>query len=105
MEEQSLENNSDSAKIAAELPTEIPADFDLIVVNMDKLLFEGKVTSFFAPVKGGSLAVLPGHTPLFTKLEKGKVVVNTVGGSPTEFEIENGIAKITQTKAVVLVGF
>lgn len=91
--------------ISGALPADFPKEFDLVVVNMDKVLFEGKAKSVIVPIGKNNLAILPGHTPLFTKLDKGKVVINSTAGSSEELEIEDGIAKITQLKTVILVGF
>lgn len=98
------EKVTDTQPPAPELPQEIPEEFDVAIINMDKVLFEGKASSIIAPSAQGNYAILPGHTPLFTKLDKGKLVVNNDKDS-TDIEIEGGIAKITQTKIVILVGF
>ena len=83
----------------------LPGILDVLVVNSDKVLFENKAKSIVVPVPYGNLAVLPGHTPLFTKLVKGSLIVNPEAGNPSAFEIENGIAKITQFRVTILVGF
>lgn len=87
-----------------EATIEIPDKLDLVVVNLDKVLFEGQTESIIAPGPWGNFAILPGHTPLFIKLDKGKLIINN-SSEPTELEIEGGIAKINQTKVVILVGF
>ena len=86
------------------LPTAIPQEIDLVVVTMDSVSFEGKIKSLIAPGPWGNFAILPGHTPLFTKLNKGMLVINT-SKEPMNIEIEGGLAKITQEKVVILVGF
>lgn len=86
------------------LPTVIPEEIDLVVVTMDQVSFEGKIKSLIAPGPWGNFAILPGHTPLFTKLEKGTLVIHSTTES-TEINIEGGIAKITQEKIVILIGF
>lgn len=83
----------------------LPKEMDVLVVNLDKILLEGKAKSIILPVPYGNLAVLSGHTPIFTKLVKGTINVNLENGTKQDFEIENGIAKITQYKATILVGF
>jgi F0F1-type ATP synthase epsilon subunit len=83
----------------------LPKEMDVLVVNLDKTLLEGKAKSIILPVPYGNLAVLSGHTPIFTKLVKGIINVNLENGTKQDFEIENGIAKITQYKATILVGF
>lgn len=98
-------------EITQQLPPEadpsksLPGEMDILVVNLDKTLLECKAKSVILPVPYGNLAVLSGHTPIFTKLVKGNVLVNQSDGVSQSFEIENGIAKITQFKATILVGF
>jgi F0F1-type ATP synthase epsilon subunit len=82
----------------------LPESFDVVVVDMDKVLFEGKASSLILPTSFGNLAVLPGHTPLFTSLIAGKIVIHT-GSDEQELEITEGVAKITQDKLVLLVGY
>lgn len=87
----------------ATLPVEVPKAMKVVVVNMDEVMFEGEVSNMIAPGPYGNFAILPGHTPLFIKLEKGTLVVS--GEAKKELQIEGGVAKITQDKVVVLVGF
>ena len=83
----------------------LPKNLELAVVNMDKILYEKRVNSVILPVLGGSLAILPGHTPLFTKLIKGILEIEDTDNTRENIEIEGGIAKVKQGKIVVLVGF
>lgn len=85
-------------------PLVMPEEFDLVIVNMDKVLYEAKAKSLIAPGPLGDFAVLPGHTPLFTILKEGKLLIEGEKGSD-EIEIKNGIVKITQYKVIILVGF
>ena len=85
-------------------PTVLPTDFELLIVNMDKVLFEGKAKTLIAPGPYGDFAILPGHGPLYTTLKAGKIMIDSDKGKE-EFEIENGVAKINQFKATLLVGF
>lgn len=83
----------------------LPGILDVVIINMDKVLHEGKAKSVIVPTTYGNLALMPGHTPLFTKLVKGEVSVDQENGNPLKYEIENGIAKATQFKVTILVGF
>ena len=83
----------------------LPGILDVVIVNMDKVLHEGKAKSVIVPTSHGNLALLPGHTPLFSKLVKGVVTINPESGNPSTYEIENGVVKATQFKITVLVGF
>ncbi len=95
------------SKVAPETdPTRpLPIVMDTLIVNMDRVMYEGRVKSLIVPVTYGSLALLPGHTPIFTKLIKGTITVNPEYGNTMNYDIDNGIAKITQFKATILVGF
>lgn len=83
----------------------LPESVDLEIINLDKVLLETKALSVILPVPYGNLALLAGHTPIFTKLTKGTVTVNQLDGKSSKFDIENGIAKATQYKITILVGF
>ncbi|MEI6498712.1 MAG: F0F1 ATP synthase subunit epsilon [bacterium] len=82
----------------------MPTEFDLLIVNMDKVVFEGKAKTLIAPGPYGDFAILPGHGPMYTTLGKGKIVVETIDGKE-EYEVESGIAKVNQLKVTLLVGF
>ena len=102
------ENEEDQGpKIAPEVDPlhPLPIVVDVIIVNMDRVLFEGRAKSLIVPVPYGNLAILPGHTPLFTKLTKGTISVTPEYGNAKTFDIDSGIAKITQFKATLLIGF
>lgn len=82
----------------------MPEEIDVVVVNMDKVLYEGKAKSIIAPGPFGNFGILPGHTPIFIQLLKGKISID-VEGAIKEFDIDGGLAKITQFKVIILVGF
>ncbi len=104
-EEKNQQSNTPELAPESDPKKPLPTDFEVLLVNIDKVMLEGKAKSMMVPVPYGNLAVLPGHTPLFTKLVKGTVSINLVSGESKSFEIENGIAKMTQFKVTVLVGF
>lgn len=83
----------------------LPGMLEVLLVNMDKVIHEGKARSIVVPTTYGNLALLPGHTPLFTKLVKGNITVHPESGEASTYDIENGIAKATQFKVTILVGF
>ncbi len=87
-----------------QLPTEIPGEMDVAVVNLGSVMYEGKAKTIIATSPGGNVAILPGHTPLFTKLDKGTLIIDN-GKGQKEIDIDGGVAKITQNKVTILVGF
>lgn len=105
MVKEPAQNQPQELPAEADPSKELPGLLDVVIINLDKVLLEKKAKSVILPVTFGSLAVLAGHTPMFTKLIKGEITVNEESGGTSKFEIENGIAKITQYKATVLLGF
>ena len=88
------------------LPKEIPSQMGVVVVNMERLLFEGVAKSVIVPIGPNQmLAILPGHTPLFTKIDAGTLTIDRENEKPLEIPIASGLAKITQVKVVILVGY
>lgn len=87
-----------------EIPTEVPKQLDVVIVNLGTVMYEGKANTLIAPGPFGDFAILPGHTPLFIKLVKGAVKINNEHNTK-EIQIEGGVAKITQVRVVILVGF
>ncbi|PIP30815.1 hypothetical protein COZ22_02460 [bacterium (Candidatus Howlettbacteria) CG_4_10_14_3_um_filter_37_10] len=83
---------------------EFPETFYLIVVDMDQITFDGPVKSLIAPGPDGNFAVLPGHTPLFAKIDPGKLLIEHKDGTD-EKQIKGGIAKINQFQVTILVDF
>lgn len=100
------EENSQSQNQEIDLSkAKMPEEFDLLIVNMDKILYEGKAKSMIAPGPFGNFAILPGHTPLFIKLNNGTLTIDKGNGTEDVQIDAGGIAKITQFKVIVLVGF
>lgn len=78
---------------------------DVLIVDPNKIVYEGQSVRLFLPGKAGELAVLPGHTPLYTELIQGTVVFEEASGKRQEQLIEGGIARIKQNSVTILVGF
>jgi F-type H+-transporting ATPase subunit epsilon len=86
--------------------TEIPKLIDVSILNIDSVVFEGKAKMITAPGPMGDFAILPGHTPLITKLEPGVIIVEKEDGERKELEIKGaGIAKVDQFTVKILMGF
>ena len=86
------------------IPATMPEEIMLVVIDLDNVLFEELVQAVILPASGTPIAVLPGHTPLYTALIKGDIIIHKKSGEQT-IPINEGIAKIVQNKIMVLVGY
>ncbi|PIP53107.1 hypothetical protein COX08_02785 [Candidatus Beckwithbacteria bacterium CG23_combo_of_CG06-09_8_20_14_all_34_8] len=77
----------------------------LIIVDPDKIIYEGDALRVFAPGKIAELALLPQHTPLYSELTAGTIKVEEVSGGNQEFKIDGGVAKIQNNELHILIGF
>ncbi|MGI5828377.1 MAG: F0F1 ATP synthase subunit epsilon [Patescibacteria group bacterium] len=78
---------------------------DVLIVDPNKIVYEGKAVKIFAPAKIGETAFLPQHTPLYTELEPGNVVIEEVNGNKVEQKIDGGVARIKNNTLKILIGF
>jgi F0F1-type ATP synthase epsilon subunit len=78
---------------------------DAVVVNPDKVLWEGKATRVVVPGFIQELSILPNHTPLYSQLKPGKMVIYPETGSSETIEIDGGIIRVKHNKVSVIVGF
>ncbi|CAF0689639.1 ATP synthase F1 subunit epsilon [Candidatus Methylacidithermus pantelleriae] len=77
------------------------ASLRLEVVTPEATVFSGEVESVFLPGVEGELGVLPGHTPLLTRLVAGELYFTT-GGRVSSLAIGEGFAEVTGRKVAVL---
>ncbi len=49
--------------------------FHLIIMNPEKTIYEGEITSLIAPCETGYLGVMAGHLPLAANIVSGKIIV------------------------------
>ena len=49
--------------------------FDLTVISQDAILYQGKVSAFFALFAGGSGQILAGHAPLAALTRPGNIKI------------------------------
>ena len=61
----------------------------LSVVSPVKVLFEGEVERVTLPGTLGSFAILPGHAPIISSLEKGKITYVSAGEEQV-IEVQTG---------------
>ena len=49
--------------------------FKLSIINPEKTVYEGEITSLIAPCETGYLGVMAGHLPLAANVVSGKIIV------------------------------
>ncbi|WWP00302.1 MAG: F0F1 ATP synthase subunit epsilon [Candidatus Dasytiphilus stammeri] len=75
----------------------------LIIVSPEKLLFSGKVYKIRVTGSEGELGIYPGHTPLLTKINPGRILVfNTNENKPEVLYISGGILEVQPNLITVL---
>jgi F-type H+-transporting ATPase subunit epsilon len=82
------------------------ATFTLRVVTIEKVAFEGEVSSLTMETEAGATNVLPGHIPLLTTLRPGVIRFVSAGrevrlvASHGSFEIKDNVATLLVGEAV-----
>lgn len=89
----------------ADTDTKPAEEFDLVIVDPDQTIHEGKAKKLIAPGHTQEIAVLPDHTPLYSQLQKGQVVVTTNRDEEKTFDIEGGLIRVKRNKVSLIVGF
>ena len=80
-------------------------EFTVVIVSPDKVLMETKATRLMAPARLQEIAILPDHTPLYTEVIKGEIVITETDGAEKRVPIESGIMRVKQNKVSVILGF
>ncbi|MFA5118418.1 MAG: hypothetical protein WC695_06155 [Candidatus Omnitrophota bacterium] len=70
---------------------------DVIVVTLDKIVFEGKAHSVMLPGEQGVFEVLDYHKPLVSRLVKGNVIVDQ-----NVFAIRRGMVGVQSNKTTII---
>lgn len=71
----------------------------VVILNPDKVLYEGEVRSVFLPGDRGEFEVLDFHKPIISLLRKGRIVVDWKDSIP----IRRGIVKMFGNELIALV--
>jgi F-type H+-transporting ATPase subunit epsilon len=80
-------------------------DFELIIVSPDSVLFEGRVTKLIAPGSSMDIAILPNHTPLYTQLLAGDLIITLENNEEKRIPIDSGIMRVKLNRASIITGF
>jgi F-type H+-transporting ATPase subunit epsilon len=77
---------------------------DVRVVTPEGTLMKGEASFVAAPASDGEVGILPGHTPLISKLGTGVLRVTPAGGAePVKFAVRGGFLQVVKNHVTLLV--
>ena len=76
--------------------------FHLTVAKIGENLYDADAVSVSLPGEDGIFVVLANHEAFVTPLKQGLIQVETLDGKKEVFEIQKGIAEISNNQATVL---
>jgi F-type H+-transporting ATPase subunit epsilon len=80
-----------------------PAEFELVVITHDRIVFHGPAVSLIVPGVSGSIGIMAHHAPMVASLGRGTVTVYAADGSDDSWEINLGLIEVSDNGASVLV--
>ena len=72
------------------------------IVSAEQAIFSGEAEMVVAPGETGELGILPGHTPLMTRIRPGTVKIKVVGQAEEELVYVSGGILEVQPKALTI---
>ncbi len=78
---------------------EAGVQFDLVIMDPDRIIFEGKASSLFLKGDTGEFEVLPFHYPLLSLLAEGDIVIDW----KYALAIKKGIVRFFMNECVIIV--
>lgn len=79
----------------------LPIRIQLRIVTPDRELFEGEVSDVSIPGKEGYLGILPGHAPLLTELQSGRLTYRQ-DEMELHMAIHWGFAEVLPDRVIIL---
>ena len=76
--------------------------FDLKVVTMSGIIYDGKVTKVIVRTAGGDMCVLGSHTDYAAPLGKGKAKIVTEDGKQISAECEGGFISVQKDNTRII---
>lgn len=76
-----------------------------VIVNPDDIVFESDVVRVTFPGPFGEVSVLPEHTPLYARINQGKITVWETEAKKQEFTVDGGILRAKNNKVTIIIGF
>lgn len=78
------------------------ATFECAIVSAEEEIFRGQASFLVATGELGELGIAPGHAPLITRLNPGKVVVTFNNDEQIDIAISGGILEVQPVSVLVL---
>lgn len=78
------------------------ATIQVDVVSAEEAVFSGQAKFVALPGEGGELGILPGHTPLITRIKPGSVRIETADGGEEFVFVAGGILEVQPHAVTVL---
>lgn len=78
------------------------ATYQLQILALDRMVYEGTVESIMAKGSEGFLGVLANHAPLVTELAEGELTVTLGGRDTKKFMLKGGLLDVGGNKAIIL---
>jgi F0F1-type ATP synthase epsilon subunit len=79
--------------------SEAEIQFDLLIMDPDRVIFEGKVSSLFVKGDTGEFEILPFHYPVLSLLTLGDIIVNW----KYKLSVKKGILRFFMNQCVIIV--
>ncbi|SCC92074.1 F1 sector of membrane-bound ATP synthase, epsilon subunit [Thiomonas sp. X19] len=79
--------------------------FQIDVVSAEELIYSGQARFVALPGESGELGILPGHTPLITRIKPGAVRIERTDGTRTEDDfvfVAGGVLEVQPKHVTVL---
>lgn len=76
--------------------------FKLSIITLEKIIFEGDVTSLIAPGGDGYLELLTNHAPIITSLQPGKLTVTDKNLKKMIYAVSGGFLEMVKNNASLL---
>jgi len=77
-------------------------NFNLIIISLKEILFDGLAVFVSVPGLEGELTVLKNHIPLITLLKTGQIKVK-VDGKEQIFNIQKGLLEVNFARTTILI--
>ena len=78
--------------------------FNLTISSPDGEIYSGEITKIFLRGAGGDLAVMAGHIPFITTVQKGICKITLSDIEEKSAEIESGLLTVSNEKTTLLTG-
>ena len=80
----------------------MPAHYQLRIITLEKVAFDGEVESVIAPGTEGSLGIWAHHAPLITALASGKLMYRRTDGQEVHGSVQRGFLEVHRNVVTIL---